>query len=171
MAETHGVALPDSAVEVIDPETWKLLLRLRDMGVISFCDADVKDVVVRDAPDAAAMEAAKRRKAAEKADAKTQRLLDMGTLLMDGGFPEEGQVSLRKAAALAVATARYALGAVPVEHEIAPVTTDDLTTVKDGLGLPPECELVLQLAVQGLDIPRPLDSVRALIEQCRILWK
>lgn len=168
IAETHGVALPDSAVEVIDPETWKLLQRLRDMGVISFCDEDVKDVVVRDAPDAAAMEAAKRRKAAEKADAEVQRLMDMGTLLMNGGFPEEGQVSLRKAAALAAATARYALGAVPVEREITPVTIDELIVVKDELGLPPECELVLQRAVQGLDIPRPLDSVRALVEQCRV---
>ena len=59
IAETHGVALPDSAVEVIDPETWKLLQRLRDMGVISFCGGDVKDVVVRDVPDIAEMEAKK----------------------------------------------------------------------------------------------------------------
>ena len=80
IAETHGVALPDSAVEVIDPETWKLLQRLRDMGVISFCG--------------------------------------------------EGD-----------------------------------------LDLPREYELVLQLAVQGLDIPRPIDSVRALVEQCRVTWK
>ena len=171
IAETHGVALPDSAVEVIDPETWKLLQRLRDMGVISFCGEDVKDVVVRDAPDAAAMEAAKRRKAAEKADAETQRLLDMGTLLVNGGFPEEGQVSLRKAVALAAATARYALGAVPVEREITPVTIDELVVVEGELDLPQECELVLQLAVQGLDIPRPLDSVRVLVEQCRATWK
>ena len=165
------MALPDSAVEVIDPETWKLLQRLRDMGVISFCGEDVKDVVVRDAPDAAAMEAAKRRKAAEKADAETQRLLDMGTLLMNGGFPEEGQVSLRKAAALAAATARYALGVVPVEREITPVTIEELVVVKGELDLPQEYDLVLQLAVQGLDIPRPLDSARALVEQCRVTWK
>lgn len=171
IAETHGVALPDSAVEVIDPETWKLLQRLRDMGVISFCGEDVKDVVVRDAPDAAAMEAAKRRKVAEKADAETQRLLDMGTLLVNGGFPEEGQVSLRKAIALAAATARYALGAVPVEREIVPVTIEELVVVEGELDIPQECELVLQLAVQGLDIPRPLDSAHALVEQCRVTWK
>ena len=171
IAETHGVALPDSAVEVIDPETWKLLQRLRDMGVISFCGEDVKDVVVRDAPDAAAMEAAKRRKAAEKADVETQRLLDMGTLLVNGGFSEEGQVSLRKAIALAAATARYALGAVPVEREIVPVTIEELVVIEGELDLPQEYELVLQLAVQGLDIPRPLDSAHALVEQCRVTWK
>ena len=158
-------------MEVIDPETWKLLQRLRDMGVISFCGEDVKDVVVRDAPDAAAMEAEKRRTAAEKADAETQRLLDMGALLVNGGFPEEGQVSLRKAAALAAATARYALGVVPVEREITPVTIDELIVVEGELDLPQEYELVLQHAVQGLDIPRPLDSVRALVEQCRVTWK
>ena len=171
IAETHGVALPDSAVEVIDPETWKLLQRLRDMGVIAFCGEDVKDVVVRDAPDAAAMEVAKRRKAAEKADAEVQRLMDMGTLLVNGGFPEEGQLSLRKAVALAAATARYALGAVPVEREITPVTIDELVVVEGELDLPQEYEQVLQLAVQGRDIPRPLDSVRTLVEQCRVTWK
>ena len=55
--------------------------RLRDMGVISFCGEDVKDVVVRDAPDSAAMEAAKRKAMAEKADTGTERLLKMGELL------------------------------------------------------------------------------------------
>ena len=43
--------------------------------------------------------------------------------------------------------------------------------VKGELDLPQEYELVLQLAVQGLDIPRPLDSVRALVEQCRVTWE
>ena len=96
---------------------------------------------------------------------------NMGALLVNGGFPEEGQASLRKAAALAAATARYALGAVPVDREIAPVTIEELAVVKDELDLPQKHELVLQLAVQGLDIPRPLDSVRALVEQCREAWK
>jgi hypothetical protein len=141
------------------------------MGVISFCGEDVKDVVVRDAPDAAAMEEAKRRNAAEKADAEVQRLMDMGALLVNGGFHEEGQVSLRKAAALAAAAARYALGAVPVEREIAPVTIEELIVVEGELDLPPECELVLQLAVQGMNIPRPMDSVRSFVEQCRMTWK
>ena len=165
------MALPDSAVELIDPETWKLLQRLRDMGVISFCGEDVKDVVVRDAPDAAALEAAKRKAEVEKADAETQRLLDMGALLVNGGFPAEGQAALRKAAALAAGTARYALGAVPAEHEIAPVTIEELVVVEGELDLPQEYELVLRSAVQGLDIPRPLESVRAFVEQCRLMWK
>jgi len=90
---------------------------------------------------------------------------------VNGGFPEEGQASLGKAAALAAATARYALGAVPVDREIAPVTIEELVVVKDELDLPQKHELVLQLAVQGLDIPRPLDSARALVEQCRVTWK
>ena len=171
IAETHGVALPDSAVEVIDPETWKLLERLRDMGVISFCGEGVKDIVVRDAPDAAALESAKRRKAAEKADAEAQRLLDMGALLVNGGFPAEGQASLRKAASLAAATARYALGAGSAEREIAPVAIDELLAAEDELDLPLECEQVLRLAVQGHDIPRPLESVRALVDHCRLTWK
>ena len=68
-------------------------------------------------------------------------------------------------------TARYALGAVPVEREIMPVTIEELVVVEGELDLPQECELVLQLAVQGLDIPRPLDSARALVEQCRATWK
>ena len=80
-------------------------------------------------------------------------------------------MSLRKAAVLAAATARYALGAVPVERESTPVTIEELIVVEGELDLPQEYELVLQLAVQGLDIPRPLDSVRALVEQCRMTWK
>ena len=171
IAETHGVALPDSAVELIDPETWKLLRRLRDMGVISFCGEDVEDIVVRDAPDAAAMEAAKRKAAVEKADAETERLLKMGELLVGGGFASEGQAALAKAAALSAGTSRYALGVVPADNEIEPVTTDDLIIAKDELDLPSELQLVLQLAVQGLDMPRPVESVRAIVEQCRLMWK
>ena len=171
IAETHGVALPDSAVELIDPETWKLLQRLRDMGVISFCGEDVKDVVVRDAPDSAALEVAKRKAAVEKADAETERLLKMGELLVNGGFVAEGQNVLAKAAALAAGTSRYALGAVPVDDEIVPVTIDELIVLKDELDLPSELQLVLQLAVQGLDMPRPAESVRTLVEHCRLMWK
>ena len=170
IAETHGVALPDSAVELIDPETWKLLRRLRDMGVISFSGEDVEDVVVRDAPDEAAMDAAKRKAAAEKADAEVERLLKMGELLVSGGFAAEGQNALAKAAALAAETSRYALGAVPADNEIKPLTTDELINAKDELNLPAESQLVLQLAVQGLDIPRPVESARALVEQCRLKW-
>jgi len=171
IAETHGVALPDSAVEVIDPETWKLLQRLRDMGVISFCNEGIKDIIVRDEPDAAAMETAKRKAAIEKADAEVERLLNMGALLVNGGFAKEGQDALRKAVTLAAGTSRYALGAVPADATIEPVTVDELVLVKGELDMPQECGLVLQFAVQGFDIPRPLESVRALIEECRLMWK
>ncbi len=173
IAETHGVALPDSAVEVIDPETWKLLQRLRDMGVISFCGEDVKDVVVRDAPDAAAMEAAKRKAAVEKADAETERLLKMGELLVNGGFAAEGQTALAKAVALAAGTSRYAFGAVPVDKAIEPVTADQLIVVSGELDLPSGCDFVLETAVKEgrLDMPDAVNAARALVEECRVMWK
>ena len=158
-------------MELIDSETWKLLQRLRDMGVIAFCGEDVKDIVVRDAPDAAALEEAKRKAAVEKADAETERLLKMGELLVNGGFAAEGQTALAKAVALAVGTSRYALGAVPADQEIMPVTLEELITVKDELDLSSEAQLVLQLAVQGFDIPHPIESVRTLVEECRVMWK
>ena len=173
IAETHGVALPDSAVELIDPETWKLLRRLRDMGVISFCGEDVEDVVVRDAPDAAAMEAAKRKAAVEQADAEAERLLKMGELLVSGGFAAEGQSALAKAVALAAGTSRYALGAVSADNEIAPVTADQLAIASGELDLPSECDFVLETAVKGgrLDMPDAVNAARALVEQCRMMWK
>ena len=95
----------------------------------------------------------------------------MGELLVGGGFASEGQSALAKAAALAAGTSRYALGAVPADNEIEPVTTDELIVARDELDLPSELQLVLQLAVQGLDIPRPVESARALVEQCRLMWK
>ncbi len=173
IAETHGVALPDSAVELIDPETWKLLQRLRDMGVISFCGEDVKDVVVRDAPDAAALEAAKRKAAVEKADAETERLLKMGELLVNGGFAAEGQTALAKAVALAAGTSRYALDVVPVDKEIEPVTADQLIVVSGELDLPSAYDDVLETAVREgrLDIPDAVNAARALVEECRVMWK
>jgi hypothetical protein len=58
-----------------------------------------------------------------------------------------------------------------VEREITPVTIEELIVVEGELDLPQEYELVLQLAVQGLDIPRPFDSAHALVEQCRVTWK
>lgn len=35
---------------------------------------------------------------------------------------------------------------------------------------PAEAALVLQLAVQGLDIPHPVESARAFVEHCRAMW-
>ena len=171
IAGTHGVALPDSAVEVVTPETWRLLDRLRDMGIISFCSGNAKEVFVRDAPDAAKAEAARRRKAAEKSDAELDRLLSMGELLVNGGFDAEGQIALRKAVALAAGAARFALGKVPEEAGVAPVSTEELVAARGELDLRPELALVLQLAVQGLDIPRPVESARAYVEDCRAMWR
>ena len=117
------------------------------------------------------MEEAKRKATVEKADDDTERLLKMGELLVNGGFAAEGQTALAKAVALAAGTSRYALGAVPADQEIMPVTLEELITVKDELDLSSEAQLVLQLAVQGLDIPHPIESVRTLVEECRVMWK
>lgn len=171
VAETHGVALPDSAVEVIAPETWKLLERLRDMGVISFCQDRVKELFVRAAPDVAKVEEAKRKAAAEKADAETERLLKMGELLVNGGFAAEGRNALAKAVTLAAGTSRYALGAVSIDKEIESVTIEQLVAVQGELDLSAENRLLLQLAVQGLEMPRPAASARAFVEECRKLWR
>ena len=171
IAGTHGVALPDSAVEVISSETWRLLERLRDMGIIQFCGENTKEVLVRDAPDAAKAEEARRRRMAEKSDAEVGHLLDMGELLVNGGFAAEGQTALRKAIALAAGTARYAMGAVPAESEIVPVTVEDLVVVRGELDQCPEIALVLQMAVQGLDIPHPVESARGYAEDCRMMWQ
>ncbi len=171
IAEIHGVALPDSVVEMVAPETWELLLRLRDMGIIAFCNEDMQDIVVRGASDAVAIEAAKRKAAAEKVDAEAERLLKVGELLLNGGFPVEGRGALAKAAALAAGIARYAQGAGSAECDIAPVAIEELPLVSDALKLPPQSRLVLQLAVQDLEIPHPVESVRTLVRQCRATWQ
>ena len=171
IAGTHGVALPDSAVEVVSAETWQLLERLRDMGIIKFCAENTKDVFVRETPDTAKAEAARRRKAAETADAEVERLLKMGELLVSGGFAAEGQIALRKAVALVAGAARFALGVVPEEVGVMPVSAEELVAVRGELDQRPALALVLQLAVQGLDIPRPVESVRAYVEDCRAMWR
>ena len=160
IAETHGVALPDEAIETIDPETWQLMKRLEAMGVIRF-NADVlRDVVVRTAPAEAQAEAQKRRSKAERAFADVTRQLDMGDLLAKGGFGAEAQVAYRRAVALAAAVAAYAQGAGELDDAINPVTMGDLVRVRDELRLPPEEALVLQLAVQGLELPNASASAR-----------
>ena len=160
IAETHGVALPDEAIEAIDPETWQLMKRLEAMGVIRF-NADVlRDVVVRAAPDEARLVAEQRRAKAGKAFADVTRQLDMGDLLANGGFGAEAQVAYRRAVALAAAVAAYAQGAGELDDAINPVTMEDLVRVRDELRLPPEEALVLQLAVQGLEFPNAPASAR-----------
>ena len=165
------MALPDSAVEVVSPETWRLLERLRDMGVIKFCSENAKEVFVREAPDAAKAEAARRRKASEKAEAEVDRLLGMGQLLVNGGFAAEGQAALRKAVALAAGAARFALGAVPEDRGVVPVAVEELVAARSELNQRPELARVLQFAVQGLDLPDPLEFARGFVDDCRKMWR
>ena len=160
IAETHGVALPDEAIETIDPETWQLMKRLEAMGVIRFNADILRDVVVRAAPDEARMVAERRRAKADKAFADVTRQLDMGDLLAKGGFDAEAQASYRKAVALAAAVAGYAQGSGEPDAAISPVTMEDLVRVREELMLPPEEALILQLAVQGLDLPNVSASAR-----------
>lgn len=171
IAETHGVALPDSSVEVISSETWALLERLKDLGFITFTKECSQDVLVREKQDTARMEASRRSAAAEKAAAETEKHLKMGELLVNGGFIDEGQAALRKAVLLAASTAHYALGAKPVDAEIAPVTSDELFMLRGELDLPDEYTYLLELAVAGRDLPRPVVSARAFVEQCELMWR
>ncbi len=171
IAGTHGTALPDSSVEVIPSEIWALLERLRDMGVIAFCPGAAKSVFVREPADAAKAEAARRAAAAKMADAETERLLKMGELLLNGGFAAEGQDALRKAVALAAGAARYALGAVPESDSVSPVTAEELPTAVGDLDLRHEFALVLQLAAQARDLPDPVRSARAFVDDCRLTWQ
>ena len=109
----------------------------------------------------------------EKADAETERLLKMGELLVNGGFAAEGQTALAKAVALAAGTSRYAHGVIPVDKEIEPVTADQLFDASDELDLPSECDFVLETAVKEgrLDMSDAVNAARALVEECRVMWK
>ncbi len=57
--------------------------------------------------------------------------------------------------------------------EIAPVTADQLAMASGELDLPSECDFVLETAVKGgrLDMPDAVNAARALVEQCRMMWK
>lgn len=167
IADTQGVALPDDAIETIDPDTWQLMKRLEAMGVIRFNTGSLQDVVVRTAPDAAKVEAEKRRAKAERAFADVTRQLDMGDLLDKGGFLAEAQSAYRRAVALAAAVSGYARGSGEIEAAIDPVTMEELVRVREELMLPPEEALTLQLAVQGLDLPDASASARNFCEKCR----
>ena len=116
---------------------------------------------MRTAPDVAKVEAGKRRAKAEKAFADVLRQLDMGDLLMKGGFAHEAQGAYCKAVALAAAVSDYAQGAGAVDTGITPVSLEDFVRVREELMLPPDEALTLQLAVQGLDLPNVPASARA----------
>ena len=160
IADTQGVALPNEAIETIDPDTWQLMKRLETMGVIQFNAEFLQDVVMRTAPDVAKVEAGKRRAKAEKAFADVLRQLDMGDLLMKGGFVAEAQGAYRRAVALAAAVSGYAQGSGELDAVLNPVTMEDLVRVREELMLPSEEALILQLAVQGLDLPNASASAR-----------
>lgn len=166
IAETHGVALPDGAIETISPEVWDTLQRLQALGIITFCTGESRDVLVREAPDLARLEAAKRKAEAERALSTAARSLDMGELLLKGGFATEGQHALRQAIALSAAAASRAKGLTPVDAEVVPVTQEEFIPVRDGLALVPEEALILQIAIQNQDLPDPA-AARRFVDQCR----
>lgn len=168
IAETHGVALPDAAIETIDPETWTLMKRLEAMGVIQFCGQGLQDVVSRTEKDLASAEQARRRAAAKKAMEEAARLRQMGELLWNGGFPAEAQTPLRKAVALAGAAARHVLGAGELGSEIHPLDADTLPLAQGDLALPSVDSETLELAVGGADLPNALERVRSFIDECRL---
>lgn len=66
----------------------------------------------------------------------------------------------------AAAVACYARGSGELEAAINPVTLEDLVCVRNALLLSSEDALILQLAVQGLDLPNAPTSAR---EFCQIL--
>ena len=171
IATTHGTALPDSAVEVISPDDWSLLERLRDLGVISFRPETAKSVYVRNPGDAASAAAARRKAAAKVAADEAERLFRMGELLSGGGFASEGLSALRRAVALAAGAARYARGSVPESGAAPPVAPEELPVAIAELGLSPEPALVLKQAVQQLDIPDPLRAARAFLDSIRLAWR
>lgn len=109
----------------------------------------------------------KRRAKAEKAYVKVIRQLSMGDLLMKGSFLSEAQDAYRKAVALAGGIASFACGAGSVDADISPVALEDLVRVRNALMLSPEETLILQLAVQGLELPNASVSARAFCATCR----
>ena len=117
------------------------------------------------------MVAERRRAKADKAFADVTRQLDMGDLLAKGGFDAEAQGAYCKAVALAAAVSDYAQGAGAVDTDLTPVSLEDFVRVREELMLPPEEELTLQLAVQGLDLPNASASARNFCARCREMWK
>ena len=166
IADVQGVALPDEAIETIDPETWQLMKRLEKMGFIQFNAEFLQDVVVRTEPDLAKAEEEKRRVKSEEAFAEVVRQLNMGDLLLNGGFAAEAQSAFRKAVAQSAAVAMYARGAGAADAVVEPVKIEDFVRVRDGLALSSEDALVLQLAVQGLALPDASASARKFYETC-----
>ena len=121
---------------------------------------------MREVSDQARLEAAKRKAAAERALSGAARNLDMGELLVKGGFVEEGRKALCKAMSLASAAACHVKGRGAVDERIVPVEVADFVAVRDLLNLAPEHALLFQLAVQNQEFPDPVASARRLYSVC-----
>ena len=67
--------------------------------------------------------------------------------------------------------ASFACGAGSVYADIPPVALEDLVCVRNRLMLSSEDALILQLAVQGLDLPNALSSAREFCARSRETWK
>jgi len=169
IAESHGVALPDAAIETIDPETWKLMKRLEAMGVIQFCAQGLQGVVSRTEEDLASVERETRRTKAGKSMEEVARLRQMGELLWNGGFASEAQSPLRKAVLLAAGTVRYAFGRGDAEADIAPAAADELVLLQGELDLQPVDAETLDLAARGADLPNAVPRVRHFVDECGLM--
>ena len=167
IGESHGVALPEDAVEVVSREQWDLLRRLEKLGIISFATDGVQNVI--ECSDAAEGETERldrvcgERRA--RAEAEARRLVQMGELLATGGFAQEGMASCRKAIALAAGAAAYSTEDVRAERQLEPVTIETLVAVRTALALAPEDALVLQLAVQDLDLDNAPAKAKDFVER------
>ena len=169
IGETHGVALPEEAVEVVSRENWELLKRLERLGIISFATAGVRTVVERPGAEAADESAKFERLRKERCDGamtEARRLAKMGELLTTGGFAQEGMAPCRRAIALAAGAAAYSLDDARAEHPVEPITVATLRAARSKLTLAAKDALVLQLAVQDMEIPDAPAQARRFIESC-----
>lgn len=166
VSETHGVALPEEAVEVISRQEWELLKRLEKLGIINFATTDVRNVIEHS--DIVASETERLARVCEERRARAmgeaRRFVQMAELLTTGGFVQEGIASCRKAIALAAGAATYSSEDVRTERPLEPVTIETLVAVRTVLALAPEEALTLQLAVQDLDLPDALEKAKHFIE-------
>ena len=76
-----------------------------------------------------------------------------------------------KAKKSAAGAARFALGAVPEDRGVVPVAVEELVAARSELNQRPELARVLQFAVQGLDLPNPVEFARGFVDDCRKMWR
>ena len=161
----EAVAKACPGEEIVTPEVWAALEKLCALGLVSLCGAAAPDASKGEsAEDAAKREAARRVARAEELFADVWRKLDMGGLLISGGFVEEGQQSLRSAVTLAAGIAHYAHGAGDVEAKVDPVTVEDLVSVGEALALDRESALTLQFSAQDRELPDAVSTARRFVD-------